>query len=182
MNYNFWIFLLKCFYIMIPAYFANMAPVMVKRINFLKYPIDFNMKLSGKPVFGRNKTFRGFFFGILFSVSISYIQYRLFTAGFFREVSFYNYENWLLFGLLMGLGALTGDIAKSFLKRRIGIKPGDKFVPLDQTDFVIGSLIFIIPVYKATFAIFVACLLLSLLLHIIVNHIAFFLKIRSEKW
>ena len=52
-------FLLKCFYLMLPAYFANMAPVIVKRIDFLAFPVDFSKTLGKKPILGKNKTFRG---------------------------------------------------------------------------------------------------------------------------
>ena len=176
------LFLLKCFYLMLPAYFANMAPVIVKKIEFLKFPIDFNRKLSKKSIFGKNKTFRGLFFGIVFAIIVSYAQFLLINAGFFRSISFVDYQNWLLLGFLMGCGALTGDLIKSFFKRRLGIKPGEKFVPFDQTDFVIGALVFIIPVFELTLKIFLASLLLSFVLHIIVNHMAFYLKIRDEKW
>ena len=77
--------ILQCFYFMLPAYFANMAPVIGRGI-FPRFniPIDFNKKIKGKPIFGRNKTFRGFIFGILFAVIIAYIQYLLFMYGFFR--------------------------------------------------------------------------------------------------
>ena len=182
MNTDFIIILLKCFYLMIPAYFANMAPVIVKKIDFLAFPIDFGRKISGKPIFGKNKTFRGFFFGILFSIIAAFIQHLLFGIDSFRGISFYDYSSWLLFGLFMGLGALAGDLAKSLFKRRIGIKPGEKLVPFDQTDFVIGALIFVIPFHAVGFGVFLTCILLSFVLHIIVNHAAFYLKIRNEKW
>ena len=182
MDEDFLIFLIKCFYLMVPAYFANMAPVIVKRVNFLKIPADFGVKFLKKPLFGKNKTYRGFFFGILFGIIIVFIQHKMYVVDTFQKISFYNYENWFLFGLLMGLGALTGDLIKSFFKRRLNIKPGEKFVPFDQTDFVIGSLMFIMPVYMVNFTIFLSCLVLSLVLHIIVNHAAFYLKIRNEKW
>ena len=82
----------------------------------------------------------------------------------------------------MGLGALIGDLIKSFFKRRLGLKPGARFVPFDQTDFVVGALIFIMPIFHVTLEIFFASLLLSFALHIAVNHAAFWLKIRNEKW
>lgn len=182
MTETFAVFLLKCSYLMLPAYFANMAPVIVKKINLLKIPIDFSKQIDNKPVFGKNKTFRGFVFGIIFAVVVAYFQYLSYKNGFFRNLSFINYQNWLLFGFLMGFGALTGDLIKSFFKRRLGIKPGSRFVPFDQIDFVIGALIFIIPVFDLTLKIFIVSLLLSFVLHIIVNHLAFYLKIRKEKW
>lgn len=179
---EFAIFLLKCFYLMLPAYFANMAPVMVKKVNFFVLPIDFNKTINGKPIFGRNKTFRGVVFGIIFAIIVAYSQFLLYEIEFFKNISFLDYQNWLLLGFLMGLGALTGDLAKSFFKRRLGINPGEKFVPFDQTDFVVGASVFIIPFFDLTWGIFITSLLLSFVLHIIVNHLAFCLKIRNEKW
>lgn len=176
------IFILKCLYLMLPAYFANMAPVIVKKIELFDFPIDFNRQINNKPIFGKNKTFRGFVFGVIFSVIIAYFQFLLYNVEAFRGISFIDYKNWLLLGFLIGLGALLGDLIKSFFKRRLGIKPGVRFVPFDQTDFVIGALVFIMPVFDLTFKIFITSLLLSFILHIIVNHIAFYLKIRNEKW
>ena len=40
------IFILKSLYLMLPAYFANMAPVIVKKANLFNYPVDFNRKLG----------------------------------------------------------------------------------------------------------------------------------------
>ena len=176
------LFILKCFYLMLPAYFANMAPVITKRINFLKFPIDFGWQLKNKPLFGKNKTFRGFVFGIIFSIAISGLQFFFYSSDAFRSISFFDYQNWILFGFLMGFGALTGDLIKSFFKRRLGIEPGYKFVPFDQADFVIGALLFVTAFYDLTLKIFLTSLILSFILHIIINHLAFYLKIRNEKW
>ncbi|MDP3765790.1 MAG: CDP-archaeol synthase [Nanoarchaeota archaeon] len=176
------LFLLKCSYLMLPAYFANMAPVMVKKINLFVFPIDFNKQVGNKPVLGKNKTFRGLIFGVIFAIIVAYFQFLLYGVGSFKNISFIDYKNWPLFGFLMGFGALSGDLVKSFFKRRLGIKPGARFVPFDQTDFVVGALVFITPIFDLTLSIFVIALLLSFILHIIVNHLAFYLKIRNEKW
>ena len=175
-------FIVKCFYLMLPAYFTNMAPVMVKRINLFVIPLDFNKKINKKPIFGKNKTFRGFIFGISFGMAVAYFQFLLYKIPLFKSLSFFDYQYWLLFGFLMGLGALSGDLIKSFFKRRLGINSGAKFIPFDQTDFVIGALLFIMPVFDLTLKIFLVSLLLSFVLHIAVNHISFYLKIRNEKW
>jgi len=182
MAQTFALFILECFYLMLPAYFANMAPVIVKKIDLFVYPIDFNKRLNGKPILGKNKTFRGLIFGVIFAVVAAYLQFLLYNKGFFRNISFISYQNWFLFGFLIGLGALTGDLIKSFIKRRLDMKPGSKFVPFDQTDFVIGALLFIMPILNVTLKILTASLVLSFILHIIVNHLAFYFKIRNEKW
>ncbi len=179
---SFAFFVLKCFYLMLPAYFANMAPVIVKKINLFDFPLDFNKKLNNKPILGSHKTFRGVIFGVVFAIIAAYIQFLLYRGGFFRNLSFFDYENWLLLGFLMGFGALAGDAVKSFFKRGAGIKPGHKFIPFDQIDFVIGAYIFVATFFELTIKIFIVSLLLTFVLHTIVNHIAFYMHIRNEKW
>jgi len=175
--------LLKSVYLMLPAYFANMAPVIVrKHINFLDYPVDFNRKMGRNRIFGENKTWRGIFFGVIFGIIIAFVQSLLQGIPFFASVSFLDYSNWLIIGILMGLGALVGDLAKSFFKRRLDIKPGKSFVPFDQIDFVIGSLLFVSIIKVPTIDLIMTSLIISFILHITVNHIAFYLKIRKEKW
>ncbi len=175
-------FALRCFYFMLPAYFANMAPVMVKKINLFEFPADFGKKIGNKPILGSHKTFRGFVFGIVFAVIIAYSQFFLYKIEFFRSISFFAYDSWLLLGFLIGFGALAGDAVKSFFKRRIGIKPGAKFIPFDQIDFVLGAFAFTALFFDVTLKIFAVSLLLTFVLHITINHAAFYMKIRSEKW
>jgi len=163
---------------MIPAYFANMAPVIFKN-NFKKLaiPIDF-----GKNIFGKNKTYRGLIVGILFAMLIAYLQFRLYQSNLFKNLSFINYSNWLLVGFLFGFGALFGDLIESLIKRRLKIRPGKKFVPWDQLDFVFGALIFISFTVNLTFKMVLAIILISVIGHILINHLAYYLKIRKEKW
>jgi CDP-2,3-bis-(O-geranylgeranyl)-sn-glycerol synthase len=166
----------QCFYFMLPAYFANMAPVIVKKINFLKYPLDFGKRINGKRVFGENKTFRGLFFGIVFGIIVAYFQNLIGVS------SIVDYSNWHLLGLLLGSGAIIGDSVESFFKRQLGIKPGTRFFPFDQIDFVIGAIVFSSLVVDFSVLKIIIILLISILGHIIVNHSAYYLRIRDEKW
>ena len=173
-----WLFVLQCFYFMLPAYFANMAPVIVKDwFKKLAIPVDL-----GKNIFGKNKTYRGLVFGVLFGIIVAYIQFLLFNFSFFGKLSFINYSNWLLVGFLFGFGALSGDMVESFFKRRLGIGSGEKFIPWDQLDFVIGSLILVGIVVNITWRKIFFIAVISIVGHILVNHIAYYLKIRNEKW
>jgi len=168
---------------MMPAYFANMAPVIVKKwFNFLAVPIDRNRRLFGKGIFGRNKTWRGFIFGIIFSVVIAYLQRVLLNFKFFLKLSFFDYSNWFVFGFLMGFGAVIGDLIESFFKRRIRIKPGEPFRPFDQLDFVFGALLFVSFVFRLTFEMVLVIVILSFFGHIFINHLAYYLGIRDTKW
>lgn len=165
---------------MLPAYFANMAPVIVK--NFLKplaKPIDMGIRLKGKPLFGKNKTWRGLIFGILFGIILAYFQSLLNI-----KIEIIDYSNWLLFGFLSGLGAILGDMIESSFKRQLNRKPGDPFIPWDQLDFVFGSLVltyWLIPI-TIRYQVILTIIIISPLLHIVVNHFAFYTKIRKEKW
>lgn len=172
------------FYLLLPAAFANMAPVLAKNIPFLKKPVDFEAKFRRKRLFGKNKTWRGVIAGVILAIIVVLIQKWLFQYDLFRNISLIQYNNAdiILLGLLFGLGAMMGDLAGSFAKRQIGIKPGERFIFWDQTDWVIGSLVFISFYLKINLLVWVTSILLFFVLHIIVKHIGFFLKLEEKKW
>jgi CDP-2,3-bis-(O-geranylgeranyl)-sn-glycerol synthase len=175
--------ILKTFYFMLPAYFANMAPVAVKDyFKPLAVPLDFNKKFKGKRILGSHKTLRGLLAGIVVGIIIAFIQFQLLKIPFFAGISLLDYNKWVSIGVLMGAGALIGDMIKSFFKRRVNIKPGGRWIPFDQLDYVIGALVFISVVYIPSLSVIITALILSFLLHIIANHLAYYLGIRKVKW
>ena len=46
-----------------------------------------NKKIKNKPIFGKNKTFRGLIFGILFAVIIAYLQFLFYNNNLFVNIS-----------------------------------------------------------------------------------------------
>lgn len=172
---------------MLPAYFANMAPVFAQRLGLLKFlakPVDGGRMFLGKPIFGPNKTWRGFVTGVFVAIITTWFQYLAYSIPFFNKISLINYSKidlWIL-GFLFGFGALFGDLIKSFFKRRLNIPPSAPWFPFDQLDFVIGSLIFVSLIYKPPLSIVVTILIISLILHILVNNIGYLLKIKSTRW
>ncbi len=177
-------FILTCFYLIIPGAVANMMPVFVRHIDFLNISVDFNKKWRGNPIFGSHKTYRGFFFGILGAIVVSYFQKLLSVYPFFQQISFFDYTktSFVLIGFLIGFGVLFGDLVKSFFKRRHGIKPGAKFFPWDQIDLVIGALVFISFIKIPSWQMILFFLLVGPMLHIFFNHIGYWLKIRETKF
>lgn len=178
-------YFLGCLWFMMPAYIANMAPIFVKNyFKFLAKPIDFGKKFKGKEILGAHKTFRGLIFGCIASILMSSLQFLLYKYPFFKEISIVSYTevNYLLLGFLLGFGALFGDMVKSFFKRRINIKPGARWIPFDQLDYVLGALLFSLVIFVPSFASAIIIIASSFLLHIIANHIGYYLKIREEKW
>lgn len=175
--------ILESFYLMLPAYFANMAPVICRGIfDRLAFPLDFNKKFLGKPILGKNKTFRGVMSGLIFAIVISFIQNVLYNHELLKGISLLDYHQWLLIGLLLGAGALVGDAVKSFIKRRIGIPPGNSLAIFDQIDFVLGAIIFISFIKKLNFNFIITIVIISYILNVLVNSISYYLKIRTDRW
>ena len=175
---------LQSVYFMFPAYVANMLPQLFcrfKLLEFLNIPVDFDVKMGKQTIFGDHKTWRGVLIGILGSIFIVYLQKRLEGVGFFLGISLLDYSsiNILIVGFLFGAGALIGDIFKSFIKRRINIAPGKTMPVFDQLDFVIGALLFISLIYTPSLNNVIAIFILSPLLHVAVNIIAYFLKLKK---
>ena len=176
-------FILKCVYLILPGIFANSAPVIFRNMfKKLAIPVDLNTKINGKPVFGKNKTYRGFLVGTISSIIVAYIQSVLYRYDFFSRLSFIDYSNWLLFGFLIGLGVLFGDLIGSFIKRRIGISSGESFVPLDQLSAPIGAILFISVVYIPSLATIFVILVIAFIFHILFNHVGYYLRLRKKRW
>lgn len=174
--------ILKLIYFMLPAYFANMAPVFSKYI-FSKQalsPIDFGIEVKGQPLLGRHKTIGGFLFGIIVALGIGYLQLLLFPR--LKEICFVNYNDlWVNLSFLMGLGAMTGDLIKSFFKRRLNFKAGKPWIPFDELDFVAGALIFVSPAYFIGWLNIALISLISLVGHVLLNWLGYRLNLRKKR-
>ncbi len=170
---------------MLPAYCANMAPVVFKKyLPFLDVPVDFGRKIKNKPIFGSTKTFRGFFVGILSAILIVFLQKFLLDYSFFEKISIINYKeyNFIVIGFIFGFGALFGDLMESFVKRRIGKSSSESWKIFDQLDYVVGTLLFISIVVGLNIAQILSITFLSLILTIIANQIAWKAGLRKERW
>ncbi len=176
-------FLLRCIYLTLPGIAANMAPVLVK--NYFKWmakPIDFGKSVRRHRIFGDNKTIRGGVFGILFSIAVTFAQFLLYDRIFLRALSFFDYgSDWLAAGFLIGLGVVVGDLVNSFIKRRVGLKPGKPFIPFDQLNSLVGALIFIMPIYVPSLEVIFTLLILAFILHIGINLLGYFIGLKKTK-
>jgi CDP-2,3-bis-(O-geranylgeranyl)-sn-glycerol synthase len=149
-----------------PAYCANAAPV----LGGGGKPLDFEKKFfDGKRIFGANKTFRGFLFGLIIGVAVGAVDCIAF--GF----------PWL-FAVLTPLGALLGDLAGAFLKRRLNIAPGGLLPVVDQIDFVVGALLFSLPLMILSWQLALAVLLITPPIHLFTNFLAYKLKLKKNPW
>lgn len=176
---------LKSLYLLLPALIANMVPPLCRHVGFLDTPVDFGKKWKGKRIFGDHKTFRGFAFGILFAGLIAGAQkWAYLDYAFFRDFSIIPYgdHSAIILGILMGFGALAGDAVESFFKRRVNIRPGKPWIPFDQLDFVIGALLLLFIVFIPPWQVIVILLTVVPVLHILTNHIGYYIGVNKSKW
>ena len=178
--------LLQIIWFLMPAALANMAPVLVKKhFKSLKYPLDFNTKFFDKErILGDHKTFRGLIFGIIFAVIGVFIQFVFYHFSFFRNLSVINYTavNPIGLGCLIGFSVLFGDAFGSFIKRRVKIKPGAIFFPIDQIDSAVFLMIFVAPIYGLSFWFSLLVVFIWLVGHLLVNYLGWFLRIKRNKF
>jgi len=151
-----------------PAYCANAIPVIAGG----GHPIDFNKNFfDGKPILGKNKTLRGFFAGLVVGTLVG-----------FAESIWFGYSPF--FGLILSLGALLGDLAGAFIKRRIGLAPGEMLPIIDQVDFILGAIVFsvIFSVQVFSWQLIMAVLVITIPMHLLTNFAAYKLGLKSNPW
>lgn len=152
-----------------PAYCANAVPV----ITGGGTSMDFGKKFfDGKPIFGKNKTFRGFFFGLAVGTFV----------GFAESLVFPEYS--VPFGFLLPFGALLGDLSGAFLKRRLGLAPGELLPIIDQVDFIIGAIIFsfLFSFPNLSLELIIGVLVITPPIHLLTNFAAYKLGLKDNPW
>lgn len=172
-------YVLRIIMLYLPAMVANAIPLICRRYVFRNpHPIDFKKNFyDGRRLFGDNKSIEGFIVGVIAGALIG-LAYGSYTRSQLSE--------WVSYGFLSGVGAMCGDLFNSFVKRRIGMKPGQPFIPFDQISFIIGASI-LIKVARVDLAInqelsfvdFLAGLLLAGVLHPLTNYIAYLAGIKE---
>ncbi len=168
--------LATAFWVFLPAGIANMVPTFAAKIPVIKNwntPIDLWGKYKGGRILGDNKTWRGIVFGTLVGGLVGLIQYKLILPS--QTSSFYIF----VATASMGFGALFGDVVESFVKRRLGVKPGKSWFPFDQLDYIFGGLIFIYPFIHLSLKLMVAIVIVYWGLHLIVNYMGYMLGINE---
>lgn len=152
-----------------PAYCANALPVLAGG----GLPMDFGRNfLDGRRIFGKNKTFRGFLFGWGMGILVGLADGSVF--------GFDKYS--VAFSILTPLGALCGDLVGAFIKRRLNIDPGGLLPIVDQVDFVVGALLFSLPLAIVTLEVAVTVMVITPPIHLLTNFFAFKLRLKSNPW
>jgi CDP-2,3-bis-(O-geranylgeranyl)-sn-glycerol synthase len=154
-------------YIILPMYCANGAPVIFGGGR----PIDLGRNfVDGERLLGDHKTFRGFFSGLIVGVVVGAVCSYLFS------------RNLMGIAIPASLGALLGDIAGAFIKRRLKIKPGGPLPIVDQLDFVLGAIILVSVFSTISLPVVLILLLVTPPIHLLTNVGAFALGLKDHYW
>lgn len=173
--------ILQALYFMLPAYLANMAPVLVQWISWGNRPLDGGMRWRGEALFGRHKTLRGLVAGTCMGIATIWLQRALGLTTI--ELIPYGALAPLpltIIGMCFGAGALLGDLTKSFFKRRLGIHEGKAWIPFDQLDFVVGALLAVSPFFIPSVPHLVVIFAATPFLHLATNVIAYVLGLKRS--
>jgi len=176
-------------YFFFPAYIANMTPPLAKKagiLNFLDKPVDGNKEFRSAPILGSHKTWRGVLLEIVNGIILIYLQRWLYQFSYFQKYSLFNYqkENILLLGFLISSGAVLGDLISAFFKRRLRLKPGARFMPWDQINYVIGAFVMLSLFSNINLNLYswLALAFITFFLHIGINLAGYYLGLHRAKW
>lgn len=159
----------------LPAYVANAMPVIASGLKLtpsLAKPIN-------EKVFGKSKTYRGFVYGLLGAIIVGLIQVYFKVYAPYAE---FYFELTIILSILLGFGALIGDLFKSFLKRKIGKKSGEPWLIFDQIDYILGAILFSSFIFNYPIGVIITVLIISPLFSLGANVIAYKLKIKKVWW
>ena len=97
--------LFEVLYLALPAFVANMAPVVATRLNILPalaVPIDSGVLLRGKPLLGKNKMWRGVIVAVGSAIVVAVAQY---FSALPLSIAFVPYESLYV---TIGYGVVVG--------------------------------------------------------------------------
>ena len=176
-------------WLMLPAYIANPAAALFGGGT----PIDLGKNYKdNKRILGDGKTIRGFILGSLCGTIVGLLQIWIapyiapYLAAYVSGDLLMHASYMALF--TMPLGALLGDMVKSFFKRRLGFERGAMMPIADQLDFVAGAWALTMLLdwswfsSNFTLAIIVTVLIITPILHVTTNIIGFKIGKKDVPW
>ncbi|MDR0523894.1 MAG: CDP-2,3-bis-(O-geranylgeranyl)-sn-glycerol synthase [Candidatus Methanoplasma sp.] len=179
------------FWLFLPAMAPNSAAALFGRKARTK--MDFGRSWRGRRILGDGKSWLGMFGGAFSGVALGLIL--MCVSHPFDPSGHWGFGSWgggLGVLLSLSFGAILGDVAGAFVKRRLGMERGQKAPVLDQYDFVAGALLLTLLffpdwVLSAYYEGWHICALIAILavmffIHRAVNKIGFRMGVKKEPW
>lgn len=173
--------LITIYLLTFPILLSGILHMLVVRFDMLTY--------FKKPIhikwFGENKTWRGILVMPLLSVlGVELAKWQETYAP--NKINFSDQSS-LLVGCSLGLAYVIFELPNSWIKRRLGIKPGELslkhawfFAILDQADSAIGCGLVYVYFLELSWPHYVILVLGGTIIHLIVNYLLYLLKIRRN--
>jgi CDP-diglyceride synthetase len=152
----------------------------------LKLPLDGGLELRGRRLFGANKTLRGLL-AMVGGVVAAAALLSLWPWYWHKlPVQIQDAGPWL-YGLLLGMGVVLGELPNSFIKRRLGIAPGAQrrspagalISIYDQGDFVPVVWLLLLPIWSMSVAQAAIAFVVVSAIHALINLIGYALGARK---
>lgn len=161
----------------VPLILANVLHMIIVKKNIFE---QLNIPLS-IALFGENKTIRGFIVVPLIAGIIALLNSSLFGP--------LGFSNLTAFGVGFGLGLayMIFELPNSYIKRRLGIKNGEKSEKykylqlfIDKIDSLIGIFLFYYIIMVISINDILVLFLASFLIHISISYLLVLLKIKKS--
>jgi CDP-2,3-bis-(O-geranylgeranyl)-sn-glycerol synthase len=144
----------------------------------LALPLDFGKSFRGRRILGDHKTLRGFVVMVP-AAALSFALVHPLVPGIWNLGS----SRYLALGALAGLGFMAGELPNSFLKRQLGIAPGESrafsFV-LDRIDSILGMLLVVSLAVPTPWETWALVLTVGPVLHLLFSSALFLLDVKAR--
>ena len=149
--------------------------------------LDLGLTLRGRPLFGENKTLRGFIVMVP-AAGFSFWAWSRVRADFNGLWDLSAWE-FVVLGCLAGAGFMAGELPNSALKRQLDIAPGEapsnpwlrRFcLLLDRTDSLVGSLLAMSLYVWVPWTVWLGCLVLGPGIHAIFSYSLYRLGVKKR--
>jgi CDP-2,3-bis-(O-geranylgeranyl)-sn-glycerol synthase len=151
-------------------------------LSSLNIPVDLGVRLRARPLFGKNKTFRG--------LLVVAIMTGIVTAFASHMRTFPFPVSPMIFGFIIGGAYMLAELPNSFVKRQLGIPEGVRregsigrcFVFFDHIDSVLGAVIALFFLAHPPFVTLFVFSILGVLLHYGIERLLFALGYRKASY
>jgi CDP-2,3-bis-(O-geranylgeranyl)-sn-glycerol synthase len=154
-------------------------------------PLDGGLTFRQRRILGDNKTVRGLMV-IIPGTGCSFYLLGIFTnlnPGLFEGVWALSPASFGLLGLIAGVGFMLGELPNSFIKRQLGILPGEAaegllkkvvFVVIDRVDSLLGMLLAISLAVPTPWQVWMYVILSGPFIHWFFSYMLFILKVKGR--